>query len=215
VRRILDISRPVQAGIPVWPGDTPYAYQRTWKLGGGCPVNVGQVTMSLHTGAHTDAPYHFDDAGTPIADVDLAKYLGPCVVVYARPGAAAHGGLLPSDLPADAAPLLQHAPRLLVRMYDARPTAFDEHLPHLTSELADWLAERGVVLVGVDSDSMDAFDSKDLAAHHRLARHGIAILEGIDLSAVAPGVYDLVALPLRLVGADASPVRAVLVTREP
>lgn len=210
MKRILDISRPVRAGIPVWPGDTPYAYQRTWKLGGGCPVNVGQVTMSLHTGAHTDAPYHFDDAGAPIADVDLSKYLGPCVVVHARP---AGRGLVPSDLPPDVAPRLRHAPRLLVRMYEARPTAFDEHLPHLTPEMADWLAGRGVVLVGVDSDSMDAFDSKELAAHHRLARHGIAILEGIDLSGVAPGVYDLVALPLKLVGADASPVRAVLVTR--
>ncbi len=101
-----------------------------------------------------------------------------------------------------------------MRLYATRPTGFDEHLPHLTPEMADWLAARGVVLVGVDSDSMDAFDSKELAAHHRLASHGIAILEGIDLSAVTPGVYDLVALPLRLEGADASPVRAVLVTRE-
>ena len=211
MRRILDISRPVRAGIPVWPGDTPFEYRRSWKIGGGCPVNVGQVTMSLHTGAHTDAPYHFDDAGAAIADVDLSKYLGPCVVVDARP---AGRGLVPADLPAGTEAALRGAPRLLVRMYAARPTGFDEHLPHLTPEMADWLAARGVVLVGVDSDSMDAFDSKELAAHHRLASHGIAILEGIDLSSVTPGVYDLDALPLRLVGADASPVRAVLVTRE-
>lgn len=211
MRRILDISRPVRAGIPVWPGDTPFEYRRSWKIGGGCPVNVGQVTMSLHTGAHTDAPYHFDDAGAAIADVDLSKYLGPCVVVDARP---AGRGLVPAELPAGTEAALRAAPRLLVRMYAARPTGFDEHLPHLTPEMADWLAARGVVLVGVDSDSMDAFDSKELAAHHRLASHGIAILEGIDLSSVTPGVYDLVALPLRLVGADASPVRAVLVTRE-
>ena len=211
MRRILDISRPVRAGIPVWPGDTPFEYRRSWKIGGGCPVNVGQVTMSLHTGAHTDAPYHFDDAGAAIADVDLSKYLGPCVVVDARP---AGRGLVPADLPAGTEAALRAAPRLLVRLYATRPTGFDEHLPHLTPEMADWLAARGVVLVGVDSDSMDAFDSKELAAHHRLASHGIAILEGIDLSAVTPGVYDLVALPLRLEGADASPVRAVLVTRE-
>lgn len=211
MRRILDISRPVRAGIPVWPGDTPFEYRRSWKIGGGCPVNVGQVTMSLHTGAHTDAPYHFDDAGAAIADVDLSKYLGPCVVVDARP---AGRGLVPAELPAGTEAALRAAPRLLVRMYAARPTGFDEHLPHLTPEMADWLAARGVVLVGVDSDSMDAFDSKELAAHHRLASHGIAILEGIDLSSVTPGVYDLVALPLRLEGADASPVRAVLVTRE-
>jgi arylformamidase len=211
VSRILDISRPVVAGIPVWPGDTPYAYARSWKIGGGCPVNVGQVTMSLHTGAHTDAPYHFDDAGAAIDAVDLAKYLGPCVVADARPGV---GGLRPADLPAGVAAALVAAPRLLVRTYRARPEGFAEHLRPLTPELADWLAARGVVLVGLDSDSMDAFDSKELPSHRRLMEHGIAILEGIDLSKVAPGVYDLVALPLRLVGADASPVRAVLVTKD-
>lgn len=211
MRRILDISRPVEAGIPVWPGDTPYEYRRTWKLGGGCPVNVGAVTMSLHTGAHTDAPYHFDDAGASIADVDLGKYVGPCVVVDARPGAK---GLVPGDLPAGVEAALASAPRLLVRLYRERPRGFDEHLPHLTPALADWLAARGVVLVGVDSDSMDAFDSKELPTHHRLLSHGIAILEGIDLSEVAPGAYQLVALPLRLVGADASPVRAILISEE-
>jgi arylformamidase len=211
MKRILDISRPVVAGIPVWPGDTPYEYRRAWKIGGGCPVNVGTVTMSLHTGAHTDAPYHFDDAGAPISDVDLSKYMGPCVVVRTKPG---RGGLTPDDLPAGAEGAIRDARRLLVRTYDVRPTQFDEHLRHLTPALADWLADRGVVLVGLDSDSMDAFDSKELPSHHRLAARGVAILEGIDLSAVEPGVYDLVALPLRLVGADASPVRAVLVTRD-
>lgn len=209
--RILDISRPVAAGIPVWPGDTPYEYRRTWKLGGGCPVNVGAVTMSLHTGAHTDAPYHFDDAGAPIDAVDLRRYLGPCVVVHASP---AHGGLRPEDLPAGTEAALRAAPRLLVRTYGERPSGFDTHLHHLTPELADWLADRGVRLVGLDSDSMDAFDSKELPSHHRLAARGVAILEGLDLSAVAPGTYDLVALPLRLVGADASPVRAILVAHD-
>jgi arylformamidase len=210
-RRILDISRPVVAGIPVWPGDTPYEYRRAWKIGDGCPVNVGSVTMSLHTGAHTDAPYHFSDSGAPISDVDLSKYMGPCVVVRCKAG---RGGLSPSDLPAGTEAKARDARRLLVRTYDARPKGFDTNLRHLTPEMADWLADRGVVLVGLDSDSMDAFDSKDLPSHHRLAARGVAILEGNDLSAVEPGLYDLVALPLRLVGADASPVRAVLVTRD-
>jgi arylformamidase len=210
-RRILDISRPVAPGVPVWPGDTPYAFRLTWTIGPGCPVNVGQITMSPHTGAHADAPFHFDPAGADAASVDLSKYVGPCVVVAARPG---EDGLAPTDLPPGTEALLREAPRLLVRTYDARPSSFDEHLRHLTPALADWLADRGVVLVGLDSDSMDAFTSKDLPSHHRLARRGVAILEGLDLSAVAPGVYDLVALPLRLVGADASPVRAVLLERD-
>ena len=208
--RIHDISRPVQAGIPVWPGDTPYEYRRAWKIGGGCPVNVGSVTMSLHTGAHVDAPVHFDDAGEDIASVDLAKYVGPCVVVAVSAGP---GALRPADLPQGTDEALSRAPRLLVRTYERRPQAFDEHLRHLTPELADHLADLGVVLVGLDSDSMDAFDSKELPSHHRLASRGVAILEGLDLSRIVPGVYDLVALPLRLVGADASPVRAVLIER--
>jgi arylformamidase len=212
VRRILDISRPVVAGIPVWPGDTPYEYRRAWQIGaGGSPVNVGAVTMSLHTGAHVDAPVHFSPDGIGIDAVDLEKYVGPCVVVRAPPDAHALG---PAHLPAGTEALLRTAPRLLIRTYDVRPAGFDTRLAHLTPALADWVAERGVVLVGLDSDSMDAFDSKELPSHRRLAARGVAILEGIDLSGVEDGVYDLVALPLRLVGADASPVRAVLITKD-
>jgi arylformamidase len=210
-RRLLDISRPVAPGIGVWPGDTPYAFEFAWKLGPDCPVNVGRLTMSAHTGTHADAPLHFEAGGADAASVDLHKYVGPCLVVEARPGT---DGLTPADLPEDTEARLAEAPRLLVRTYARRPEGFDEHLRHLTPALADWLADRGVVLVGLDSDSMDAFSSKDLPSHHRLCARGVAILEGLDLSAVAPGVYDLVALPLRLVGADASPVRAVLFERE-
>jgi arylformamidase len=166
--------------------------------------------MSVHTGAHTDAPLHFDDRGADVASVPLSKYLGPCVVVDARPGAA---GVLPEHLPPSAAEAVARTKRLLVRSYAQRPGRFDEHMAHATPALADWLHQRGAVLFGIDTDSMDAFDSKDLPAHHRLTRHGIAILEGIDLSGVTPGEYELIALPLRLVGADASPVRAVLVER--
>jgi arylformamidase len=211
VRRILDISRPVAAGMPVWPGDTPYDFRLSWRIGPGCPVNVGAVTMSLHTGAHADAPFHFDDAGADVASVPLEKYMGPCVVAAAKPGS---GALHASDLPPSVERDLRAAPRLLVRTYASRPMEFDTRLRHLSPDLADWLADRGVMLVGIDSDSMDAFDDKELPSHRRLAARGVAILEGIDLSAVAPGTYDLVALPLRLSGADASPVRAVLVTKE-
>jgi arylformamidase len=211
VTRILDISRPVANGIPVWPGDTPYDFRLSWKIGPGCPVNLGAVTMSVHTGAHADAPFHFDDRGQDIASVDLDKYVGPCVVAVVGGG---EGGVRPADLPAGVEADLRRAPRLLLRTYEKRPAAFDTSMRHLTPEFADWIADRGVRLVGIDTDSMDAFDSKELASHHRLSARGVAILEGIDLSAVAPGVYDLVALPLKLVGADASPVRAVLLQRD-
>ena len=206
--RIHDISRPVSPGIPVWPGDTPYTFEMVAKIADGSSVNVGSVHMSVHTGAHTDAPLHFEDGTSDIASVPLEKYLGPCVVAGVEPNDRV---ITPSDLHPDLGPLLRSHPRLLLRTYEQRPTAFDTGLAHATPARAAWRAEQGVVLLGVDTDSMDAFESKDLLAHKRLLHHGIAILEGIDLSRVAPGSYQLVALPLRLVGADASPVRAVLI----
>ena len=208
--RIHDISRPVLRGIPVWPGDTPYDFRLVAKIAEGSSVNVGRVEMSVHTGAHIDAPLHFKDGAADIASMPLEPCVGPCVVLEVRAGS---GGVTPEHLPPEADQLVRTARRLLLRCYRARPEAFDTHMRHATPELADWLHERGVLLLGIDTDSMDAADSKDLPAHHRLMQHGIAILEGIDLAGVAPGRYELIALPLRLVGADASPVRAVLIER--
>jgi arylformamidase len=208
--RIHDISRPVRPGIPVWPGDTAYDFQMVARIREGSSVNVGRVVMSVHTGAHTDAPLHFADGAPDVASVPLEKYVGPCVVADARPG---DRGILPADLPSGLAEEVRACRRLLLRSYARRPAGFDEGMAHATPELADWLGALGACLLGVDTDSMDAFESKELPAHRRLDHHGIAILEGIDLSAVHPGRYELVALPLRLVGADASPVRAVLLER--
>jgi len=209
--RIHDISRPVSAGIPVWPGDTEFDFGFVAKIAEGASVNVGRVEMSVHTGTHVDAPLHFEDGAPDVASVPLEKYVGPCVVARVH---ASDRGILPADLPDGLTEAVRETKRLLLRSYESRPGAFDEGMAHATPELADWLAAQGVVLLGIDTDSMDAFESKDLPAHHRLLGHGIAILEGIDLSGVAPGVgYELVALPLRLVGADASPVRAILIER--
>jgi arylformamidase len=210
-RRIHDISRPVGAGIPVWPGDTDFDFRFVARIAEGSPVNVGRVAMSVHTGAHVDAPLHFDDAGADVASVPLEAYLGPCLVADVRPDAR---GIRSEHLPPGSEAEVRAARRVLLRSYERRPEGFDPRMAHATPELADWLAERGVLLLGIDTDSMDAYESKELPAHRRLAAHGIAILEGIDLSGVGPGRYDLIALPLRLEGADGSPVRAVLVEPE-
>lgn len=208
--RIYDISRPVRAGIPVWPGDTPFRFEFVARIAQGSSVNVGRIEMSVHTGAHIDAPLHFDDGGLDAASVPLERYVGACVVADVRPSAR---GILPDHLPDGLDTAARRCKRVLLRSYARRPVGFDEHMAHATPELADWLAARGVGLLGVDTDSMDAFESKELPAHRRLNDHGIAILEGIDLSQVPPGQYELIALPLRLVGADGSPVRAVLIER--
>ncbi|MDA1195641.1 MAG: arylformamidase [Planctomycetota bacterium] len=209
--RIHDISRAVRAGIPVWPGDTDFDFKFVARIAEGSAVNVGRIEMSVHTGSHIDAPLHFDDGGLDAASVPLERYVGPCVVADVRPD---QRGILPEHLPATLDAEARAAGRVLLRSYASRPDAFDEGMAHATPELADWLAARGVTLLGIDTDSMDAFESKELPAHRQLNRHGIAILEGIDLSRVQPGRYELIALPLRLEGADGSPVRAVLVERE-
>lgn len=209
--KIHDISRVVRPGIPVWPGDTDFDFGFVARIADGASCNVGRVEMSVHTGTHIDAPLHFDDAGSDAAGVPLERYLGTCVVADVRPD---NRGILPEHLPEGFGPVANAAGRVLLRSYAARPDAFDEAMAHATPELADWLAAHDVCLLGIDTDSMDAFESKELPAHNRLNGHGIAILEGIDLSKIDPGHYELIALPLRIEGADGSPVRAVLVERE-
>ena len=145
-----------------------------------------------------------------MASVSLEPYVGPCVVADVRPR---DGAIRPSDLPPDLEADVRRTRRVLLRPHGAEVPPAREELSHATAELADWLGERGVCLCGIDTDSMDASDSKKLPAHHALLERGIAIVEGLDLSGAPPGVYELVALPLPLAGADASPVRAVLIER--
>ncbi|HZX26538.1 MAG TPA: arylformamidase [Telluria sp.] len=199
-----DISPTISAGIPVWPGDTPFAASPTWEIKDGCPVHVSRMTMTTHLGAHTDAPSHYDPAGPAIDQVDLHRYIGPCRVVHcigtARVEAADLTGKL-SDTP----------PRLIVRTYASAPrAAWDPHFPAIAPEAIDLLAAHGVVLIGTDAASLDPQDSKTMDAHHAVRRHGMAILEGVVLDEVPEGDYELVALPLKLAGMDASPVRAIL-----
>ncbi len=205
-KQMFDISRPLMAETAVWPGDTPFNLKTIMALSRGDSVNLTTLTISAHTGTHVDAPYHFAEDGARMDGVGLRPYWGRAQVVTID---KAPGKLLPSDF---AAYDLSLAPRLLVRTpVAALPfTQFPEQIVHPSPELADYLGQLGVLLYGTDAPSMDAIDSKELPGHHALLRNGIAILEGVDLTAVADGIYELVALPLKIVGGDGSPVRAVL-----
>jgi len=203
--RLWDISQPIRPGVPTWPGDTVYQAEKTWALEGDCPVNVSKITLSTHTGAHADAPLHYDASGAAIDQVDLSRYIGPCRVFDFRGG---RGLIEPGDLGG-----LQEAcrPRVLLRTFerfphDAWPTEFATPSP----ALIDALADKGVVLIGTDAPSMDPETSKTLDAHHAIRRRGLSILEGLVLDDVPAGDYELIALPLPFQGLDASPVRAVL-----
>lgn len=202
--RLWDISPALRPGIPVWPGDTPYEAERTWHLDESCPVNVSRLVMSTHTGAHADAPLHYDPAGADAASADLRRYLGPCRVIDAT---GARGRVRPDDLNGRAA----GAERVLVRTYERAPQqAWDSDFTAVAAETVDLLAAAGAVLIGTDAPSLDPEQSKTLDAHHAVRRHGLAILEGLVLDGVPEGDYELIALPLKLAGVDAAPVRAAL-----
>jgi len=201
---LYDITIPVREGRAVWPGDEAYRFRLGWAMSEGASVNVGTVTMSVHTGTHADAPFHFDPSGVGAGELDLTPYIGRAVVVDVR-GRKVVGQEALADVD------LVDAPRLLLKT-DAWTDhdAFPESVPTLATDVPAYLAAYGVLLVGVDVPSVDAIDSKDLPIHHALDAAGIRILESLDLHLVPPGYYNLIALPLRLMGADGSPVRAIL-----
>jgi arylformamidase len=203
--RLWDISPPVQPGAPVFPGDTPYTQQWAATIAPGCPVNVSTITLSPHVGAHADAPLHYDPQGVAVGALDLAPYLGRCRVVHA----IACGPLVTWQHLAHA--LHDLPPRVLVRTYAHAPVdRWDPHLAAFAPETIERLADAGVRLVGIDTASIDPAESKTLDSHQVIRRRGLRVLENLLLDAVPEGDYELIALPLKLMSADASPVRAVL-----
>jgi len=201
---LYDISPTVSRRLAVWPGDTPVSREVLLEIERGDNITLSTLRGTVHAGAHADAPSHYAAGGQSIEQRRLDAYLGPCHVqrVPVAPGTR----IRPADL---AEPI--RAPRLLLRTETHRnPESFDESFAALDPELVDFAHAVGVVLIGVDTPSVDLFPSKDLPAHARFARHNMAILEGLVLDAVPDGIYELIALPLKLEGFDASPVRAVL-----
>jgi arylformamidase len=205
-RQLWDISPPLHEGSPVFPGDARYAQRWAATIAPGCPVNVSTITLSPHTGAHADAPLHYDTDGAAVGTLDLAPFLGPCRVIHAigvRPLVEwqhlAHA--VDDRMPA----------RVLVRTYERMPVAaWDGELAAYAPQTIERLADLGVTLVGIDTASIDPAESKSLDSHQVIRRRGLRVLENLVLDDVPEGDYELIALPLKLTSADASPVRAVL-----
>jgi len=202
-RRIWDISQRLRPGLPVWPGDTVFGQSATWQIGEGSPVNVSALTMSTHSGAHADAPLHYDAASPDIASVELDAYIGECLVVDAR----GCGRLVePEHLPK-----LDGVRRVVFRTYERFPhETWDAQHTAIAPATIHALAAAGVILVGMDGPSLDPQDSKSMDAHKAVLKADMRVLEGLVLDDVPPGRYELIALPLPIVGGDASPVRAIL-----
>lgn len=205
--KIIDITLPINSQIAGWQGDTPTQYTMKWSQATGASVNVGMLTISLHTGTHADAPFHFLSEGETAEQLPLEAFFGPVWVIDAR-------GHNPIGLDTMEGISCAQTPRVLFRTDTWRDlTHFPESIPILSPDMPDYLASQGVVLVGFDLPSVDALDSRTLPIHHALYQQGIHVLEGLDLRHAEPGIYDLIALPLKIAGADGAPVRAALICK--
>jgi len=210
VSELIDISPSLRVGMGVFPGDAVFAVNQTFSIGPDCPVNVASFSMSTHCGAHVDAPLHYDSDGASIDTLDLGDFIGPARVIDAR-GKHPLCGFEEIASALDGAP-----PRVLLKLMDRGdrpewPTGFRTLAP----EAVERLALAGIRLIGVDVPSVDPETSKDLPSHMICRRHDIRIVENLVLADVAPGDYELIALPLKLRGLDAAPVRAVLRRLDP
>jgi arylformamidase len=235
----IDCSPPITPDLPVWPGDTSMSLERTLRLEDGASVNLGSIRSTVHLGAHADAPFHVRGDGLPIDRCPLEPFLGPALVLdltgrfdVDSDSSHARRRVTPSMIGAiggferlaDLRTRLERdresgdgdgSIRVLLRTGTFFPAMrFGDDFASLHPELIDRLADERVVLIGIDTPSVDPFSSTTLEAHHRLADRGVFNLEGLFLDAVPTGTYDLVATPLRLVGLDASPVRALLRARD-
>jgi arylformamidase len=202
---LIDISPLLRVGMAVFPGDAAFRTTQTFTIGPGCPVNVAEIAMSTHCGAHADAPLHYDPNGASIDGLDLADFIGPARVIDAR-GKGSLCGFDEISAALDGAP-----PRLLFRLMDRiDPMVWPAGFRTLAPDTVERLALRGTPLIGVDVPSVDPETSKDLPSHMVCNAHDLRIIENLVLADVAPGDYELIALPLNLSGLDAAPVRAVL-----
>ncbi len=202
---IIDISQPLGPGMAFFPGDAAYEESWTFRIGPACPVNVSRAAFSVHCGTHADAPLHYDAQGDAAGAMALDPFLGPCRVIDGR----GDGLLCEPDL--IAAQLEGAPPRILLRLADSTdPIIWPAGFRALAPETVEFLASRGVLLVGIDTPSVDPETSKKLPSHMAARHANMRILENLVLAHVAPGDYELIALPLRFENLDASPVRAVL-----
>lgn len=203
IREIFDISMELNAETPEWPGDRPFEYSLSVTKEQSGSVNIGELKSSTHMGTHIDAPFHYDDEGLKIEELPLDIYLSTAQVIDVVGLEQITTEHLPSPETGVTAILLK------TRSWTQRKK-FPQTWPVFSESIAEWMSGHGISLLGVDVPSVDPETSKELPMHHAMNEHGRYILEGIILDDVEPGVYQLAALPLKITGAEGSPVRAVL-----
>lgn len=201
----IDISQPLNNQLAHWPGDIGFSYECAASIGEQSAANVGQISASCHNGTHIDAPFHYDNSGDKVIDLDLDLYIGHAKVIDVSSRDHIDARFLETfDL--------EGTERLLLHSsFPNDPTRFSDDYPSLDPDIAPFLASKGIKLLGIDMPSVDTMEgSKEMTVHHALYENSIYILENVMLDHVAPGDYELIALPLPMEEADGSPVRAVI-----
>jgi len=208
-QRIYDVTVPLSSSVPAWPGEPRFEAQRIQRLEDGHAANVTRITASVHSGTHIDAPRHFLAGGASVDQLPLEILMGKARVLDLKVlDHIRRKDLEELDLRDDIRVLLK------TRMSgQLRHSEFQQGFVALAEDAATYLVQVGIKLVGIDYLSIDPFDSKDHPAHHALLGAGVVIVEGLDLSEVPEGEYDMACLPLRIEGADGAPARVVLRTR--
>ena len=209
--RIYDISLPLSPNLPVWPGDPPLDLHMLESMDQGAHANVSGLKTGVHIGTHVDAPHHFLNDGRTVEQLALETLVGPCYVAQ-----------IPDDMSEITADVLEGIPlaegttRLLLgtrnsHLWGRGEKEFQKDFAALTEDGAEWLVERKIKLIGIDYLSIAPFGDS-VPTHSVLLKAGVVILEGLDLSGVLRGFYDLYCLPLKLVGAEGAPARAILIS---
>lgn len=204
----IDISAPIDDRLPIWPGSPGASFNQLMQIANGDDANVSEMRIELHTGTHIDAGLHFCEGGPDVEAVGLEPLVGPAFVAdtaeHTAIGPAVLNGL---GVPAGTSRLLLLTSNSSRGLLQAGK--FTRDAAALTADGAQWVVDRGIRLIGIDYLSIqDPDDGPE--THQILLRAGVVILEGVDLRATPPGPYDLVCLPIRLVGPEAAPARAIL-----
>ena len=208
---LIDITLPVSSDLCPWPGDPPIEVLPDASMEAGDPCNTSRLTFGSHTGTHVDAPWHFLPDGTPLDQIALDRWCGPCFVAHVP---AEVRRIMPDHLGDAGIP--EGTRRLLLRTANSarwdrpRPWHFDASYAGVGMEAARWIVEHGIQLIGIDYLSIEPYDEPDHQVHRHLLGNDVLIIEGLDLRAVAPGHYELMCLPLRLARGDGAPARVAL-----
>lgn len=201
---LFDISPTISSKTAVFPGDTPFQQDFLLKIAKGNNLDLSTIKTTVHIGAHTDAPCHYHAEGESIEKRNLKYYMGAAQVIEVHCPRGSR--ILPQHLTQNI-----NASRILFKTNSfPDPDHWNNDFVALSAELVEFLARQKVVLVGIDTPSVDLAKDEFLESHKAIYKHNMAVLEGIVLKDVDSGLYDLICLPLKIAGADASPVRAVL-----